>query len=176
MGLTEISRTITALDRQNRIIADKGNSDYNIPKENKTERSFGNGENQLHDAGRLSASRPDNAGTAGSNFGQIRSDEKEILEGEAQDSVLQSSDELQADGSSLGDGAESYGDGGNADKTDGAERGRDREPESGGYDGVGTGNELDPEQGSGDRTVGGNLRLDWYDRSNEDKSLPFFRW
>ena len=39
---------------------------------------------------------------------------------------------------------------------------------------MGTGNELDPEQGSGDRADGGNLRLDWYDRSNEDKSLPFF--
>ena len=174
MGLTEISRTITVLDRKNRIIADKSVSDYNIPKENKTERSFENGENQLHDAGRLSASRPDNAGTAGSNLGQIRSDEKEVPEGKTQDSVLQSSDELQADGSSLGDGAASYGNGGNADKTDGTERGRDREPESGGYDGVGTGNELDPEQGSGDRADGGNLRLDWYDRSNEDKSLPFF--
>ena len=31
-----------------------------------------------------------------------------------------------------------------------------------------------PEPGSGDRDGGGNLRLDYYDRSHEDKSLPFF--
>lgn len=174
MGLTEISRTITALDRQDRIIADKAYSDYNVAKENQSERSFENGENQLHDAGRLSASRPDDAGAAGSDTRQIRSDEEEVSEGEAQGSVLQSSDELQADGTSDRSGTESDSDGRNADKADGDQGGRDREPESGGFDGVGTGDELDQEQSSGDRTVGGNLRLDWYDRSNEDKSLPFF--
>lgn len=174
MGLTEISRTITALDRQNRIIADKGNSGYNMPKENKTERSFENGENQLHYAGRLSAARSDNAGTDGSDPRQVRSDEEEVSEGEAQSSVLQSPDELQTDGASLGDGAESYGDGRKADKADGTERGRDRELESDGFDGVGTGNELYQEQSTGDRASGGNLRLDRYDREHEDKSLPFF--
>ena len=38
MGLAEISRTILALDRQNRIIAEKTKADYNVGKE-KTERS-----------------------------------------------------------------------------------------------------------------------------------------
>lgn len=129
MGLTEISRTITALDRQNRIIADKGNSGYNMPKENKTERSFENGENQLHDAGRLSAARSDNAGADGSDPRQVRSDEEEVSEGEAPSSVLQSSDELQADGTFSGSGTESNRDGGNADEADGGQRGSDREPE-----------------------------------------------
>ena len=174
MGLTEISRTITALDRQNRIIADKGNSGYNMPKENKTERSFENGENQLHDAGRLSAARPDNAGADGSDPRQVRSDEEEVSEGEAPSPVLQSSDELQADGAFSGSGTESNRDGGNADEADGGQRGSDREAESDGYDVLGSENEQYPQPGDGDRVEGSRVRLDWYDREHEDKSLPFF--
>lgn len=174
MGLTEISRTITALDRQNRIIADKGNSRYNMPKENKTERSFENGENQLHDAGRLSAARSDNTGADGSDPRQVRSDEEEVSEGEAPSSVLQSSDELQADGAFSGSGTESNRDGGNADEADGGQRGSDREPESDGYDVLGSENEQYPQPGDGDRVKGSRVRLDWYDREHEDKSLPFF--
>ena len=37
MGLAEIARTITALDRQNRIIAGNGKADYNIGRENNRE-------------------------------------------------------------------------------------------------------------------------------------------
>lgn len=174
MGLTEISRTITALDRQNRIIADKGNSGYNMPNENKTERSFENGENQLHEAGRLSPARPDNAGADGSTLRQVRTDEEEISEGEAQSPVLQPADELQVDGAFIRSGTESNRDGGNDNEADGTERGRDREPESGGYDVLGSENEQYPQPGDGDRAEGSRVRLDWYDRSNEDKSLPFF--
>ena len=36
------------------------------------------------------------------------------------------------------------------------------------------GNEQSEEQSAGDRESGDHLRLDYYDRSNEDKSLPFF--
>ena len=174
MGLTEISRTITALDRQNRIIADKGNSGYNMPKENKTERSFENGENQLHDAGQLSAAQPDNAGADGSDPRQVRTDEEEVPEGEASSPVLQSSDELQADGAFSGSGTESHRDVGNADEADDTERGRDREPESDGYDVLGSENEQYPQPGDRDRADGSRIRLDWYDRNHEDKSLPFF--
>ena len=39
---------------------------------------------------------------------------------------------------------------------------------------MGTGNEQSEEQSAGDRESGDHLRLDYYDRSNEDKSLPFF--
>ena len=174
MGLTEISRTITALDRQNRIIAYKGNSGYNMPNENKTERSFENGENQLHEAGRLSSARPDNAGADGSTLGQVRSDEEEVPEREAQSPVLQPADELHADGAFGGNGTEGSRDGGNADKTDGGQRRSDREPESGGYDVLGSENEQHPQPGDGDRAGGSRVRLDWYDREHEDKSLPFF--
>ena len=39
---------------------------------------------------------------------------------------------------------------------------------------MGAGNEQSEEQSAGDRESGGHLRLDYYDRNNEDKSLPFF--
>lgn len=172
MGLAEIARTITALDRQNRIIAGNGKADYNIGREN-NERSFENGRDQIYNAGGLSASQPDNAQAAGSEFGQIRSDEEEISQGTPQSPLLQSSDELHSDRTLGGDGAESLDDGGNADKADGGEGRNYGELESGGYDVVGTADEQSEKQSAGNREGGSNLRL-VYDRRHEDKSLPFF--
>jgi len=173
MGLGEISRTILALDRQNRIIADRGQSDYN-KAENTSERSFENERADIHNAGRLQSSRPDNARPAGSDSGQVRSDETEVSQGTPQNPVLQSSDELHPDrafGGGRTDGDET---GRNPDEADGSAGGLDREPESGGYDEVGTGNEQLEKQSTGDRESGSNLRLDYYDRRHEDTSLPFF--
>ena len=172
MGLAEIARTITALDRQNRIIAGNGKADYNIGREN-NERSFENGRDQIYNAGRLSASQPDNAGAAGSELGQIRSDEEEVSQRTPQSPLLQSSDELHPDRTLGGDGAESLDDGGNADKADGGEGRNHGEPESGGYDVVGTADEQSEKQSTGDRPEGSSVRL-VYDRRHEDKSLPFF--
>ena len=173
MGLGEISRTILALDRKNRIIADRGKPDYN-KAENKSERSFENERADIHNAGRLQSSRPDNARPAGSDFGQVRSDETEISQGTPQNPVLQSSDELHPDGAFGGGRTDSDEAGRNPDEADGGAGGLDREPESGGYDEVGTGNEQSEEQSAGDRESGGHLRLDYYDRAHEDRSLPFF--
>ena len=173
MGLGEISRTVLALERQNRIIADREKPEYN-KAENKSERSFENERADIHNARRLQSSRPDNARTAGSDFGQVRSDEAEISQRTSQNPVLQSSDELHPDTAFGGNRADSAPLGRNPDKADGGAGGLDRKPESGGYDEVGAGNEQSEEQSAGDRESGGHLRLDYYDRSNEDKSLPFF--
>ena len=173
MGLGEISRTVLALERQNRIIADREKPDYN-KAENKSERSFENERADIHNAGRLQSSRPDNAAAAGGNFGQVRSDEAEISQRTPQNPILQSSDELHPDTAFSGNRADSDEAGRNPDEADGGAGGLDREPESGGYDEVGAGNEQSEEQSAGDRESGGHLRLDYYDRNNEDKSLPFF--
>ena len=173
MGLGEISRTVLALERQNRIIADREKPEYN-KAENKSERSFENERADIHNAGRLQSSRLDNAQAAGSDFGQVRSDETEISQGTPQNLVLQSSNELHPDTAFGGNRADSDEAGRNPDEADGGAGGLDREPESGGYDEVGTGNEQSEEQSAGDRESGDHLRLDYYDRSSEDKSLPFF--
>ena len=173
MGLGEISRTVLALERQNRIIADREKPDYN-KAENKSERSFENERADIHNAGRLQSAGFDNAAAAGGNFGQVRSDEAEISQRTSQNPLLQSSDELHSDGAFSRNRADSDEAGRNPDEADGGAGGLDREPESGGYDEVGAGNEQSEEQSAGNRESGGHLRLDYYDRSNEDKSLLFF--
>ena len=173
MGLAEISRTILALDRQNRIIAEKTKADYNVGKE-KTERSPDDERDHLHEAGGLSAPRSDNAGAAGAVDGQVRPDAEEVPEGASQGTLLHPADELRPERASERHGAQSERDGTDADGADGSVGGRDGESESDGYDELGSEDEQYPEPGSGDRDDGGNLRLDYYDRSHEDKSLPFF--
>lgn len=173
MGLAEISRTILALDRQNRIIAEKTKADYNVGKE-KTERSPDDERDHLHDAGGLSAPQSDNAGAAGAVDGQVRPDAEEVPEGASQGTLLQPADELRPERASERHGAQSERAGTDADGADGSVGGRDGESESDGYDELGSEDEQHPEPGSGDRDGGGNLRLDYYDRSHEDKSLPFF--
>ena len=173
MGLAEISRTILALDRQNRIIAEKTKADYNVGKE-KTERSPDDERDHLHEAGGLSAPRSDNAGATRAVDGQVRPDAEEVPEGASQGTLLQPADELRPERASERHGAQSERDGTDADGADGSVGGRDGESESDGYDELGSEDEQYPEPGSGDRDGGGNLRLDYYDRSHEDKSLPFF--
>ena len=173
MGLAEISRTILALDRQNRIIAEKTKADYNVGKE-KTERSPDDERDHLQDAGGLSAPRSDNAGAAGAVDGQVHPDAEEVPEGAPQGALLQPADELRPERASERHGAQSERAGTDADGADGSVGGRDGESESDGYDELGSEDEQYPEPGSGDRDGGGNLRLDYYDRSHEDKSLPFF--
>ena len=172
MGLAEISRTILALERQNRIIAEKNRADYNKSND-RSERSLDNERNQLHNAGRLQPAGSDIAAAAVSESGQIRSDEKEVSERETQSPLLQSSDELHPERTSDGNRTESLDDGGSPVFADGGE-GRDNgEAESGGYDGVGSQSQQSPQSDTGNRESGSNLRLR-YDRSHEDKSLPFF--
>ena len=173
MGLVEISRTVHSLDKANRIIAENRNPDYNVV-ENKTERSFDDERTDLHDAGELQSSRPDASRTAGGELGTLRTDAPEVPEGEPQGSLLQSSDEVQADRASGGNRTEGDRDGRIAPEADGSEGRSDREPESVGYDDLGEAYEQPEKQSSGNRQDGSNLRLEYYDRSNEDKSLPFF--
>lgn len=173
MGLAEISRTVLALDKQNRIIAENGRADYNKAK-NIAERSFENERNDLYSAGRLQPAESDNAGAAGGNDGQIRSDEEKIPQGTSQNPLLQSTDELYPERSPERNRANSAQDGRIPDEADGGKGEPDREPESDRYDEMGTGDEQSEEQSAGNRESGGNLRLDYYDREHEDKSLPFF--
>lgn len=172
MGLAEIAKTVLSLDRRNRTFAENEKADYN--KGNETERSFDDERNHLHNAGRLPASRSENAGAAGSVNGTVRKNESEISESEPQGAVLQSPDELHSEQASERNRAESDRVGGTVDEADGSGGGRDGAPESGGYDELGSEDEQYPQQGSGSGIEAGNLRLDYYDRSHEDKSLPFF--
>ena len=173
MGLTEISKTITALNRQNRIIVGQDRNEYN-KVENNDERSLDNERTDLHDGGRLQPSEPETSTAAGSDAGQVRSDEERVSEGTSQSPLLQSPDEGRTDTALGGSGTESQQDGGNNPEPDGTERGSDRTDEGGGYDEMGSSDELSSQFGTGNRESGSDICLEYYDRTHEDKSLPFF--
>ena len=173
MGLSEISKTILVLNRQNRIIAENRQSEYTNSTIN-TERSFDNGRTDIHNAGRLPTSEPDASRTAEGTARTLRSDEEELSVAEAQNSLLQSADEGNADRTPVGNRTDGDRDGGQNSQTDGGAGGRDREAESGRPDEVDTPDEQPQTFGSGDSQSGSDLRLEYYDRSNEDKSIPFF--
>ena len=173
MGLTEVSKTITALNRQNRIIVGQDRNEYN-KVENNDERSLDNERTDLHNGGQLQPSEPETSTAAGSDFGQIRSDEEKVSEGTSQSPLLQSPDEGRTDTALGGSGTESQQDGRNNPEPDGTERGSDRTDESGGYDEMGSSDELPSQFGTGNRESGSDIRLEYYDRTHEDKSLPFF--
>ena len=159
MGLTEISKTITALNRQNRIIVGQDRNEYN-KVENNDERSLDNERTDLHDGGRLQPSEPETSTAAGSDVGQIRSDEERVSEGTSQSPLLQSPDEGRTDTALGGSGTESQQDGGNNPEPDGTERGSDRTDESGGYDEMGSSDELSSQFGTGNRESGSDIRLE----------------
>ena len=173
MGLTELSKTITALNRQNRIIVGQDRNEYN-KVENNDERSLDNERTDLHNGGRLQPSEPETSTAAGSDFGQIRSDEEKVSEGTSQSPLLQSPDEGRTDTALGGSGTESQQDGRNNPEPDGTERGSDRTDESRGYDEMGSSDERSSQLGTGNRESGSDIRLEYYDRTHEDKSLPFF--
>ena len=172
MALLPVSRTISTLSKENRIIDEQAQSEYN--KDIKDERSQGDERNHIHDGGRLQSSEPEIAGADGSNARQMVSDEEELSEGTSQNPVLQSSDERYPEQLLGGGSAESERTGGNSGEADGRESGTDRADESGRYDEVGSIDEQHQELGTGNREESGNIRLEYYDRNHEDKSLPFF--
>ena len=172
MALLPVSRTISTLSKENRIIDEQGQSEYN--KDIKDERSQSDERNHIHDGGRLQSSEPEAAGADGSDSRQMVADEENLSEGTSQNPVLQSSDERDSEQSLGGGSAESQRTGGNSRKADGRESGTDRADESGRYDEVGSPDEQHQELGTGNREESGNIRLEYYDRNHEDKSLPFF--
>ena len=172
MALLPVSRTISTLSKENRIIDEQEQSEYN--KDIKDERSQSDERNHIHDGGRLQSSEPEAAGADGSDSRQMVADEENLSEGTSQNPVLQSSDERDSEQSLGGGSAESERTGGNSREADGTENRADGADESGRYDEVGSSDEQHQELGTGNREESGNIRLEYYDRNHEDKSLPFF--
>lgn len=173
MGLSEISKTVMALDKENRTFDRRNGFEYN-KDENKNERSFDDERNHIHEAGRLLDSRLDITGTAGGNSRQMVTDEENLSEATSQNPILQSSDEGNFDTALGGSSRESDRLGGELSQADDSESRSDRTDESGRYDEVGRIDEQHPQLRTGNREGTDNLRLEYYDRRHEDKSLPFF--
>lgn len=170
MGLSEISKTVFALNRQNRIIAESSQTEYTNDTIN-TERSFDNGRTDLHNAGRLSAPESDTSRTTESGTRILRTDEEKISLEETQDTLLQSADERNADSTSVGNRTDGDRDGGTLTHTDGTERRADREAESGKSDEVDTLDEQSPALGTRDSQSGSDLRLNTDEQARLDEPV-----
>ena len=173
MGLSEISKTVMALDKENRTFDRRNGFEYN-KDENKNERSFDDERNHIHEAGRLPDSRLDITGTAGGDSRQMVADEENLSEATSQNPILQSSDEGNSDTALSESSRESDRLGGELSQANGSESRSDRADESGRYDEVGRTDEQHSQLRTGNREGTDNLRLEYYDRRHEDKSLPFF--
>ena len=171
MGLTEIARTVNALARQNRIIAENRNTEYTNDTPN--ERSFDNGRTDLHDAGRLSSARRDTPRTAESNAGTLRADEEELSAESSQADLLQLSDQRNADRASGGRSGAGDNAGGEHRQEDGSERRRDREAESGRSDEVDAPDEQSQTLGAGDRQGTGDIRISEQEQAQSDDEPAF---
>ena len=172
MGLTEVSRTIIALSRQNRIIAENRNTEYTNDTRN-SERSFDNGRTDLHDAGRLSSARRDTPRTAESNAGTLRADEEELSAESSQADLLQLSDQRNADSASGGRSGAGDNAGGEHRQEDGSERRSEREAESGRSDEVDAPDEQSQELGAGDRQRTGDIRISEQEQAQSDDEPAF---
>lgn len=82
MALLPVSRTISTPSKENRIIDEQGQSEYN--KDIKDERSQSDERNHIHDGGRLQSSEPEAAGADGSDSRQMVADEENLSEGTSQ--------------------------------------------------------------------------------------------
>ena len=171
MGLTEIARTVNALARQNRIIAENRNTEYTNDTPN--ERSFENGRTDLHDAGRLSSARRDTPRTAESNAGTLRADEEELSAESSQADLLQLSDQRNADSASGGRSGAGDNAGGEHRQEDGSERRRDREAESGRSDEVDAPDEQSQTLGAGDRQQTGDIRISEQEQAQSEDEPAF---
>lgn len=171
MGLTEIARTVNALARQNRIIAENRNTEYTNDTPN--ERSFDNGRTDLHDAGRLSSARRDTPRTTESNAGTLRADEEELSAESSQADLLQLSDQRNADSASGGRSGAGDNAGGEHRQEDGSERRRDREAESGRSDEVDAPDEQSQTLGAGDRQGTGDIRISEKKQAQSDDEPAF---
>ncbi len=180
MALTQIADTIKKLQleekKAERTFAEGEKDFYNESEKSDSneERRLGYERDTVQQTGGLFSSGHYRAGRAGDSIWEVRLASTEISEEREVRAVHHSADAGEAERTSDGDTGSSAEQAGLDHGGDGAETGSEREAESGRHDGVDGENEQYPSGGGGDRAEGNRVRLGWYDRDNEDKSLPFF--
>ena len=130
MCLTEISRTVTAIERQpekqNRTFADIPTDEYPvIGRNNETERSDEHERADIHDAGQVPFAQPAAPAGAGGDAWEIWPYATPVSPAAPQSDLHQPSDQREADGASAGDRADGEIPDGADHSADGESRGRD---------------------------------------------------
>lgn len=193
MALSEISDTINKLQKAEkqkiRTFAREDSGHYN-ENENRgqiAERGVKDERNHIQQAGRLPVSEPDRTGRTGSTPWEVRFPAPDVPERTPIRRIFKPDDHREVEPPLDGNSDTGRGADGDAHSTDEESAGRDRGTESQRPDGVGTAHEQYPAGSGRNRTEGVDLPLtgqepqktedtglQWYDRSREDYSLPFF--
>lgn len=163
-ALIEISKTIFALEKENRIFEKTSTSSYN-KDENKNERSNSN-EDNIHTSRRTVLSEPDYADKDGTN-GILRTEKTGISQKSQESNIHNFIDNLQVDGTPDVNSGASTADGRTNHNSDGKSTGSDRETQTNGYDDLGGNDEQYQELGEGNSIE----RTDLHDVTDE---LPPF--
>ena len=164
MCLTEISRTVTAIERQpekqNRTFADVPKDEYPvIGRNNETERSDEHERADIHDAGRVPSAQPAAPAGAGGDAWEIRPYATPVSPAAPQSDLHQPSDQREADGASAGDRADGEIPDGADHSADGESRGRDGGTERHRSDEMGRADEQHSADGGGNGADGADLQL-----------------
>lgn len=133
-ALLEISKTVFALEKENRIFEKTSTSPYN-KDENKNERSNSN-EDNIHTSRRAVLSEPDYVDKDGTN-GILRTEKTGISQKSQEGDIHNFIDNLQADGTLDVDSGTGTADGRTNHNSDGKSTGSDRETQANGYDDLG---------------------------------------
>ena len=143
-ALLEISKTIFALEKGNRIFEKSSTSPYN-KDENKNERSNSN-EDNIHTSRRATLPEPDYVDNDGTN-GILRTEKTGISQKSQESDIHNFIDNLQADRTPDVDSGTSTADGRTNHNSDGKSTGSDRETQANGYDDLGGNDEQYQELG-----------------------------
>lgn len=150
MGLTEISKTVISLQKENRTFAEKSKSAY-TETEIKNERGAEyDTAHQLHEGRRSVAAEPVTAAEQDNSVRALRRGAQELSEEPSQAVLHEPEDAMQARRASERGSGESRADGQNADEEVISTGGLDGAVEGFGYDDLGTGHEQPEAESSGD--------------------------
>lgn len=163
-ALLEISKTVFALEKENRIFEKTSTSPYN-KDENKNERSNSN-EDNIHTSRRAVLSEPDYADKDRTN-GILRTEKTGISQKSQESDIHNFIDNLQADGTPDVDSGTGTADRRTNHNSDGKSTGSNRETQANGYDDLGRNDEQYQELGEGNSIE----RTDLHDVTDE---LPPF--
>lgn len=143
-ALLEISKTVFALEKENRIFEKTSTSPYN-KDENKNERSNLN-EDNIHTSRRAALPEPDYADKDGTN-GILRTEKTGISQKSQESDIHNFIDNLQTDGTPDVDSGTGTADGRTNHNSDGKSTGSDRETQTNEYDDLGRNDEQYQELG-----------------------------
>lgn len=180
MALSQIADTIKKLQaeekRKNRTFAGTGGEKYNeSAKENITsERSLAYEGNQLQQTGRIFSAEFERRRRTGSTHWEVWLTPPEISEGKPLRNIHKPADTGKIERTPNTDAERGTEQNGADYKRNGEVSESDRGAEGKRPDDVAANDEQYPSGGGGNRDERADIHLDWYDRSNEDKSLPFF--